>query len=357
MNPLRIIAATTLILGLGGLAHAQSDQGPDASGGIQSTLGELAADASEDVGALYQQAVNGFWLNNSDIRMTMKAHDEGSGQIGADGSVSPLELFGPFVITEEASDSSLYAKFDRQNMAMSMRARDSGGQSSIGLPMTGLSLDTSSEATDVTMYFDAAGNVYVPTDASGTGGYVRANLGDVIGGMLGTFQFGIQAAMESGAAEMLDYLGGIAGVNYGNTEVAGLFPEGTQGLLSEYADYASWNDETQSYEVDSDGLGPLQQQLLELYLELAQIRYDELVRFPLVNFAFVFSPTLARSYGNTREESVTWDGLPGATKFTVTSGSDAGYVIIFDWFDRLVLLKDTDGSTAEYMYDVDVTVP
>jgi hypothetical protein len=41
---------------------------------------------------------------------------------------------------------------------------------------------------------------------------------------------------------------------------------------------------------------------------------------------------------------------------TVDSGKDAGYLIIFDRYGRLVHLKDTDGATADYWYDKDVTV-
>lgn len=356
MNPLRTIPAAALLLSLAGVADAQSDQGPGASGGVQSTLGEFALDAFEDVGTLYQEVVRHYWLTTSDIRMTMKASDAGTGYSDDVGNVAEKRI-GPwdmFIVREAPSDYSLYAEFDWDNHAMSMRAKDSGGKDSLEFLPLGAEIETNGEATDVTMYFDADGNVYVPI---GNGGYVQADFADAIAQAFDSLEFGVQAAIDSGAAEMVDALGSFAGsINDDDDYLEGLLPEEVLDVLGEYNEQTQWNRETQSWEVDPDAQGLLEQRLRALLRELAQARYGALTQFPLVNFA-LYSPTLVRAHGNVREESVTWGGQVGATRFTVASGSDAGYVIIFDGAGRLVLLRDTDGNTAEYMYDRDISVP
>lgn len=355
MNPLRTIAATALVLGFSGPAQSQSDPDPDASGSIQSTLGEFAANAFEDAGTLYQNAIRHYWLRTSDIRMIMKAHDEGTGTTDYGDVIE--ERGGPwdlFAFSQEASDASLYAEFDWDNRAMSMRAKDSGSRGYAEFVPFAERIDTSSEATDVTMYFDAAGNVYVPT---GNGRYTSVNFADAIGAAFGTLAFGIEAAVDLRAAEMMDALAATSVIVFDEfNPLTGLFDqflsEGVRDLLSEYQP-TYIEGEGWTYNRD----GGVQTRLRQMFLNLSFARYEILTNYPLVNFAFIFSPALVRNYDNIREEPTTWAGRGGATKFTVTSGSDAGYVIIFDGAGRLVLLRDTDGSTAEYMYDRDVSVP
>jgi hypothetical protein len=40
----------------------------------------------------------------------------------------------------------------------------------------------------------------------------------------------------------------------------------------------------------------------------------------------------------------------------VVGGKDNGYQIVFDRYGRLIHLRDTQGDTADYWYDKDVTV-
>jgi len=341
MHLLRPIATLTLILGFAAEAIAQSDEGTDSSGGVQSTLGEFVSDAFDDLGTLYQEAVRLYWLSNSDITMWMTAHDEGTGD-GGEGEerVGPFDMF---ILREAPSDSSLYAEFDWDNLAMSMRARDSGNESSVEFHPLGAEIDTSAEPTDITMYFDSSGTVYVPT---GTGGYVTANLGDMVSNSIDVFQVPFEIAINYGVAEMLDNLLGYAAIGMDDMSFGGGIPEPLIDAFEEYAETA-WNNETQSWEYTSES-GILEDRLREILENLMRVNYQALSVFPLVNFSILYSPTAVRSFGGVAEESTSWLGQPGGTRFTVASGSDAGYVIAFDQFNRLVLLRDSDGNTARY---------
>jgi len=91
--------------------------------------------------------------------------------------------------------------------------------------------------------------------------------------------------------------------------------------------------------------------------ELMKMQYGKISGFPaFIHFAFIISPTLARTQFNVKEETITSEGQTVLTKMTITSGKDAGYIIIFDQYGRLVHLRDTHGDTADYWYDKDVTV-
>lgn len=391
MNPLRPGIATALILGLVTSANAQSEQSADAWDGVQATLGEFVLDTFEEVGASYQEAVRHYWLTTSDITMTMTMHDEGTIGTGPyagtinESELDNIEIFGDpgnqWFQFETPSNQAVYAEFDWDNFAMSMHVSDSGNQSGVGAIFPGIGplpiLDTVAEATDVTMYFDADGNVYVPQYPDGhlteemqqgpvdpaTAPYMRANLPDVMAGMFGALQFGVEAILDSRITDMVDdFLSlwmdqGLNGLAITNMLTQEGIPHGAiQDLLLEYINRNSYDAESETYELDLDAIGPLERRLVEIFSDLLQARYDAILKFPMVNFAFFYSPTLVRTHGNVQEEPTTWNGQPGATRFTVTSGDDEGYVMMFDGAGRLVLLRDTNGDTAEYSYDRDLTV-
>jgi hypothetical protein len=284
---------------------------------------------------------------DSDITMTMKSHDEG----GTDFIGSPLEGVGYVFMRSGPSDSSLYAEFDRQNLTMSMRAESSASDGMLGARLMGYGgfQEANSEATDVTMFFDAAGNVYVPSD---NGQYIKANMNAMVASMISTVEYSLDVAMDSQVTEMLSAM---------LSELTSLLSlYGMDAVYEAYEDSALLNEIIAlhtSLAYSNGTLSPeLRQQLRDALRDAIQSRFASFGSFPLIHFAYVFSPTMVRERGNVREESTTWNGYGGATQFTVTSGDDAGYVIIFDVFGRLVLLRDTDGSTATYSYDSDVSV-
>jgi len=349
MNGIRSLLASILVFGLAGPAYAQSTPTPAESwAAIQHAFPPQVNDAYESAGHLYSEATHSLWfIMDSDITMTMKSHDEG----GTDYIGNPLESSIYVFMRSGPSDSSLYAEFDRQNLTMSMRAKSSASDGILagGFPGFSGTVDAGSEATDVTMFFDAAGNVYVPTD---DGQYIKANMNAMVASMISTLEYSLEAAMDSQVTEALNAM---------LSELASLLSlDGMDTMSMAYGDSAlldaiigvhmhlAYNNGTLSPE--------LRQQLRDALRDAMQSRFASFGSFPLIHFAYVFSPTMVRERGNVREEPTTWQGYGGATKFTVASGDDAGYVMIFDVFDRLVLLKDTDGSTATYSYDSDVTV-
>jgi hypothetical protein len=101
--------------------------------------------------------------------------------------------------------------------------------------------------------------------------------------------------------------------------------------------------------VDGSATEILLKPLLE---KLANMQYMQTSGFTFINFAYFFSPTLARSHFNPQEQTGSWKGQDNCTKMTL----DSGYLVVFDRYGRLIHLKDTDGDTADYKYDKDVTV-
>lgn len=314
--------------------QAQSEQGLGAFNGIPSSVHELVDGWAQDLGSAYREAVRLGGLTRGDIRMRMRAQGEASaGGIG-------LGEAGALIWWEETplGEDELYAEFDWANLAMSMRVQSSGSEGSLWV--LGEELDASQEAQDITMYFDRTGTVYVPI---GNGNYVSANLPNMFGQMSGALQVGIDNAIESSVGEQLDLLVGLVGMGLVNIP-PGYLDVGIQEILEEYA--------------SSGGADSLLQELRDELERLTRLQFEAIGAFPpLIHFAFIYSPEIVRSSIAVREETVNWQGREDCTRMTITSGGDAGYVFVFDRLGRLAHLRDTDGSTATYWYDDDVTVP
>jgi hypothetical protein len=128
-------------------------------------------------------------------------------------------------------------------------------------------------------------------------------------------------------------------------------------LLASYAERAGFNPETGEMEV-----ADVTEDMLRDWVEEFRGQYESLGTLPpLIHFAFILTPQTVRAQVPVRQDSnISWRGRHTAcdncTRFTVTEGDQEGYVLIFDEYGRLVHLKDTDGSTAEYAYGGDVTV-
>lgn len=323
-----------LALVFGTPVQAQDEQGLGDFNGIPSSVLELVDGWAQDLGAAYREAVRLGSLTRNDIRMKMRAQPEASaGGIG-------LGQAGAIILWEETplGEDELYAEFDWANLAMSMRMKSEGSDGSLWV--LGEELDASQEATDITMYFDAAGTVYVPT---GDGNYVSANLPNMFGQMTGALQsIDFDSVIESSVGEQMDALAFILGGAL--MEIPpGYLDVGIQELMEEY--------------ISSGGADGILQELQDQLESLTTSEFEAISAFPLVNFAFVFSPDGIRSSIDVQEETVTWQGREDSTRMTITSGEDAGYVFVFDRYGRLAHLRDTDGSTATYWYDRDVTVP
>ena len=343
MKPTLFCSAAMFMLGLAAPVHGQDDPTGAVSDGIQSSLNELFDDAAEvSLESAYQEIVRQAWLFDEDIRLWMNTESEGGTQGLGVGGIPAIWW------REEPSEGELYAQFDWQNQATSMRITESGGGGELGV---GNLVLPSSDGRDgpITMYFDAAGTVYVPTEE---GRYIRASLPGLFGQMAGALDMNIDQAIEAGVTGMLDRLG-----VYTAATSASDVPGPIRDLLAAYADRATFNRETGEWEVDN-----VTEEMLRDWVAEFRAQYESLSTLPpLIHFAFILTPWTVRSQLRVREDThINWRGRHVAcndcTQFTVTEGDQTGYVLIFDGYDRLVHLKDTDGSTAEYAYDKDVTV-
>lgn len=328
-----------LLLGLSARAPAQNEPVVGPFDGIQSSLGEFLDSAGENYESLKQMYDEEFirlaWLFGSDIRMKMNAEFEG---IQTGGPITGSSL-GIFWLNEEDHEGSLYAEFDWQNMAESMRAKSSEYSAKMGIGFLGTT--TVTEAKDFTMYVDAQGYWYVPQEKYG---YVRVNLIEFTQDVAKTLEVGLELAIEAKVTEILDQLAVLAimgSMEDGNEWMKEFIPN---EMIGAYTDP----------DPDKSVVGELLKQKLE---KMVKLQFEQISNLPpLIHFAFIISPTLARSQFNVQEESVSFMGQVLSTKMTVVSGKDAGAVVIFDRYGRLIHLIDPDGDTATYRYDKDVTV-
>lgn len=370
MNRIRRNLALVLAFAFVSSAHAQTDPISEAVAGVSSSFHPWVHDAIDYagniVGEFRQESIRLHWLANSDIRMLMVAHNEGTG--------AGIKVILPNLYMKEApSDDELYAEFDWQNEAMSMIGHSSASKSSLGLFLTNGDggsvgtelLDTSSEKTIFKMYFDAGGNVYVPADPTN---YMKVNMGDFMQGMFDALEIGIEVAVELHLTRVMDYilvdLARLVGAGDVDLSLLGGYLSDDffqQNGIDDWDTQLSYNSDTNTFDFDFAAESVIESRLREALRELVQSRLELVSHFPLVNFAFLASPTLVRAEANNRgvsfrEELGTWLGQDGAIRITLTSGNDAGYVFVFDRYNRLALLQDTDGSWASYGYDSDVTV-
>lgn len=371
MRPTRTWLTVLLVFGLAVPAHAQDEPARYdpirlIADGLQSSLVELYHGTAETLlGHRYREAIRKRMLFDEDIHMRLVTADAGhtasAGGWGETDEDSECRdpICGIFWI-EGPSEGSIDAEFDWQNKAMSMRLRDSGGENtyaaSVRRRQVGSKLET--EETDITIYFDAVGNVYVPVrqEVGGTR-YVSVSLPGLLGDMADVLEVNVDHAIEAGVTEMVDRLAAIAPERYGQLLHGNRYLERWAGTIHFDTINGEWETE-----------GDITQDLLEGWVQQIRAQLELLKVFPpLIHFAFVFSPAGVRAYADDvhEEPNITWRGWTqyGAvtcvdcTRFTVTEGKQAGYVLIFDRFGRLVHLRDTDGDTATYGYHKDVTVP
>ena len=381
MRSVTSCVATLLALGLAAPATAQDDPLAAAWDGIQSSLGELYHGAVETwdaawevAGPMYREAVRRRMLVDEDIHMTMLEADPGTtgGALG-DGVESLTPAWWV-----EAGGGSIYAEFDWDNRATSMRLMDEGSKTTAALvdyEGEGLRLlEYEQDETDVTIYFDATGGVWVPIrETVGGTRYTRVSLPGLFGHMVSLLEVSIDQAIDARVTDMVDALGTYAAIRldpYGRIfGTRGSSPPtrrfgGVMGLLQDYALGVEYDEESGEWLYEG-----VTESMVEDLADHVRERFEFLSVFPpLIHFAFFFSPAAIRSHlaGRVHEDTgITWQGRThhgrivcvDCTRFTVEEGEQRGYIMIFDRFGRLVHLRDTDGSTATYGYDRELTVP
>jgi len=190
----------------------------------------------------------------------------------------------------------------------------------------GFPASKSNESIDMTVYLDAQGYWYVPVENY----YVRVHpIDDIQNGMAKMLNVSIEAVVES---QVLDQLAYLAYLNL---------------------DLDAGSDWIKNY-LSPEFIGSYTEQTLKPLLEkLAQLQAMKLNGLPtFVHFPYFFSPTLARSQFSPNEQTGSWRGQDNCTKMTLASG----YLVVFDRYGRLIHLRDTDGDTADYSYDKEVTL-
>ncbi len=337
-----------VLLGVSTPAPAQSEPGP--FDGIQSSLNRFMDSAAEVYDSLkpkFDEYLRYAALLSSDIRMRMNATSPEDWV----GAMSP-GAWSPFLyMLETESEGSIYAEFDWQNQAQSMRVKSSESKTILGSPL-GI-LEGVHAAQDFTMYIDAQNYWYVPTDDYG---YIRINALGAMGDIARQLEFSIEAAIDAQVTEMLDELAELAIGELWNFRADGndwLNDFIPMEIIRAY----SIALENSGGSVTEAHLRAVEEKLKAVLEKLAERRHQQIEIFPaLIHFAFIVSPTMARTQFNVREETLVWRGQNNCTKMTVVSGQEAGYQIVFDRYGRLIHLRGTDGATADYWYDRDVTV-
>jgi hypothetical protein len=330
------------LMGLSVPLQAQNEPSQNAFDGLQSSLNELMEDAAETYESLkqmYDEYIRLGMLMSSDIRMRMNAKYE-----------KEEIWYGPLGAGSSEHTGSVYAEFDWQNMAESMRVKSSESESWVEINAL-WGAQSKQSAKDFTMYIDAQNYWYVPFESKeiqeldeNAPNYLRVNPMGGMQNMAKILEVGLQAAIDAKVAEMLDQLAVLAIMETntpGNGWLKDFIPE--QAIAA----YTDPNPDKSFAE----------EQLKTVLEELAKLQFDQISMFPaLIHFAFIISPTLARSQFNVQEVPVTWRGQDNCIKMSVLSGSGAGSMVVFDRYGRLIHLRDNDGDTADYWYDKDVTV-
>jgi hypothetical protein len=317
------------LLGLNLPAPAQSEPDQEAFEGLQAALNKMMDDAEsyESLKQMYDEKIRIVSLFGTDIVMDMNAEFKGVTELYR----APMIIFH---ISDRESD--LHAEFDWQNMATSMRVKSSESLTGVAVDVAGTFIDYSNtqKGDKVTMFIDSLGYWYTPYQRGDAhAGYIRTNLMGKMQNMVKMLEVSLEAAIDAKVNETLDQL---------------------ILVISKSLDLGEWTGDAISKEMMSVISDPNKSvmDLSPLLEELAKLQFEQISFFPpLIHFAYIFSPTLARSY-NMQEQTITWRGQEHCIKMT----NDEGYQIIFDRYGRLIHLKDTDGATADYRYDKDVTV-
>lgn len=372
MRPRRSCLAAILLLSTAAPAHAQNERGLGVRDGIQSSVNRIVGhflEGADELGPQFREVGRHMWLFSNDIVLRMSATDEGERvNLGPGG-----ELLG---WREEGGESSLYAEFDWQNRAEYMRVNTSDGKASLGLAYAGEVMSREARDDVAEMYFDKNGYAYVLVEhESGNEFYVRVNVPGMMGDLVGALQISIDNAIEDGVAEALDRVFSLMGALapdalhrvFGSgsgmdpnsfAEDMQDFVRGMRNFLDAYA--PSYNPETGEYEFAEGVTEDRFREFLENVESMerrAREQFEELGAFPpLIHFAFILTPTTVRSQASVQPSTIPCGGQDDCTRFVVTSGEQRGYILVFDHYDRLVYLRDTDGSSATYSYDRDVTV-
>ena len=206
-------------------------------------------------------------------------------------------------------------------------------------PFMGPGFERPSQEQDITMYIDAQGYWYVPVDNPDIRrGYVRVNPSQGLQNIAESLEIGIETAIDARI--------NIIEAEWANA--APIYELGTQEMRDEFEALSSM---TKFVDYFDPG------QLHQLVSDLVGLQSQQLGFFPaFIHFAFFISPHLARSEFNVREEILSWRGQDDCIRMTILSGDEAGYMIVFDRYGRLIHLRDKEGETADYWYDRDVTV-
>ena len=334
MKTKHVYLAALLFLYLNVPVHAQSEA--IAFDGLQNSLNEFvdaAAQTYESLNLNYDEYIRLRWLVNSDIRMVMNMEfDE---EMISSGSYGYGGLFSNY---QSAREGSVYIKFDWQNMAQSMYSTVSG--SSKLLSISPYTMDGTNKGDDFVAYVDAQGYWYVPVDNYG---YMRVSIKKKMKNVASKLALSIDAAIATGATEMMDQLlAAMLTMDLGALGIGSFYPWLPPEIFAALAD--------PNVDVAAELLSSMTP-LLEAEMKSILGNLP-----PFIHFAFVISPDMARSRFEVQEETITWRGQEHCTKMILLSGKDKGYQMVFDPYNRLINLKDTDDSSAEYWYDRDVTV-
>lgn len=310
--------------------QAQSDEGGFLEG-IQSSLSNMFDNSIQhtEAGRLYM-------LFTSDIRMLMKAHDEGINQ-----------EFLETRYVETSSDASIYAEFDWDNKALSMHLKKSENKTFIKhvADFGPVYHHKKNKEIDHYQYTDKDGYWYVPGDPphyQGTGeqNYIKFNA-------------------KKAARDGLDLL---SELNLGIiAHEVGLGLSAIWNVIGSELYYAGVGENYYLGPIDIRGFSEAGENAEARINEIRQMLNEEylsMVGFPVfIHWALIYSPDVILANYNVTETTQDCYNIPnGCTKLTIGSGKDRGKYMIFDQYNRLIYIDSKKEGSVEFRYDRDLTV-
>lgn len=331
MKTKNILLAATLLYSLFVTAQAQNDKWGSFDG-IQSTFNNVFN--SDPFEKEARKALRLFMLRTNDISMFMKV----------DIALKRNELGNGFYYTVKEKKNSMYAEFDWDNLAQSMHVITSAHREGILKENVGIPF-TTDKGTNHYQYTDKEGYWYTPfDDPNNPGLYVKTNAK--------------QAAINQ-LNELLDIS------DFLNYEILmNRIKKLTTGLLYHHKIHLGEPNfiEIFLHQMEKHIVGATssqsQQKMKEAIEALMNERYSEIVGFPVfIHWALIYSPDIIKGKYNVVEAKVSCNNLPNeCTKLTVASGKEKGKFMVFDQYDRLILINSKKEGTVKYNYDRDLSV-
>ena len=316
MKPITRLVNVTGILSILALSPAAWPQTPNLSPDVQQALNQWVLDQIAGTGSLrgaYEEGVRLWQLFGEDVQMWMNVETETQ----ADGfRLGQYFFFGG----EIGSESSMYAKFDWQNMATAMLV--TSGESSTGFGYTqgaaqvgpnlgGFMFD--SEEQSVLMFFDNEGFIYTPyEDELGRGGFIKTDTVAFMQDMMQALDVGLDLAIESGITEMVDRLLASLGMLANAGADDWIFDYIPQEVLSEAMlgyfreQGIGFGGNTEPDDTAMSNLDLTEDRLRELIREFETAQFDRIRAIPpIIHFAWIISPASMRARFALDERTIT----------------------------------------------------